>query len=570
VHLPFGGGPDDPPDVSEGAVGLRSAEAGSRARLAGLLVLVALLPLLALAWLAAAGVGRSETRKADLRLESEARSVFAVFVRSVGQADSRAGSLASSPALQEALAARDRDRLRQLVGANDVVSAGGPVLVGTPEAHAVRRSVSVAVRGRPVGSVTVNIPLDQPLLARLRSEVRLDPRDRLALVQGGRAIVGAVAGPVAVTLGQSMDRRLSGARYRIFAVELVGPPDSVQLLALTPRSQISGGVRNRLLWTLLAILVTLATIGAAGYAVAPFLGARGGPFSLIAGRRDARALALVGDALASTHNPDKLLPVILHATMEATGAVGGRVLQDGRVTAEEGDVVGTGRPLRLELGAEEGTEEIALQLWPAAGGFDERTRALAQSLAAQAAIALENARLHGIVQRQAITDELTELANRRYFMETLETELRRAERFDEPLALVFADLDDFKRVNDRFGHHVGDQVLRAFADVVRKRLRSIDLAARLGGEEFAVLLLETDLKGAEALAESLRSAVAALEVRIVGGPAVGVTASFGVAAYPQTHDADELMTAADLALYRAKRAGKNRVSVGKKRPPPPR
>src|SRR5439155_18606242 len=148
---------------------------------------------------------------------------------------------------------------------------------------------------------------------------------------------------------------------------------------------------------------------------------------------------------------------------------------------------------RLELGAEDGTEEIALQLWPATGAFDQRTRALAQSLASQASIALENARLHGIVQRQAITDELTELANRRYFMETLETELRRAERFSEALALVFADLDDFKRVNDRFGHNVGDDVLRAFADVVRKRVRTIDLAARLGGEEFAVLLLETDL-----------------------------------------------------------------------------
>jgi diguanylate cyclase (GGDEF)-like protein len=161
---------------------------------------------------------------------------------------------------------------------------------------------------------------------------------------------------------------------------------------------------------------------------------------------------------------------------------------------------------------------------------------------------------------------LTELANRRYFMETLEAELRRAERFNEPLALVFADLDDFKRVNDRFGHNVGDDVLRAFADVVRGRVRAIDLGARLGGEEFAVLLLETDLNGAEALAEGLRVAVAAFEVRVVDGEPVHVTASFGVAAYPETHGADELMKAADRALYRAKREGKNRVIVS--RPPP--
>jgi diguanylate cyclase (GGDEF)-like protein len=553
-----------PPAVirEETVARLPSVEARSRARIAGLLALVALIPLLALAWLAASGVGRSETRKADQRLETEGRSSSAVFSGSVAAADSRAGRLASSPALQQALAARDREALRRLVGTNDVVSAGGTVLVGTLVTPAVRRSVSVAVRGRSVGAVTVNIPLNDALLASLRSEVGFDKRDRLALVQRGRAIAGAVSGPVTVPLAQSIDRNIDGAKWRAFAVQVVGPPDNVELLALTPRSEITGGVRHRVLWTVLAIVVTLATIAAAGYALAPLLGRRRGPLDAFGGRRDARALALVGDALASTHNPDKLLPVILHATMDATGAVGGRVVQNGRVTAEEGDVAGAGTPLRLELAGEHATEEIALQLWPATGGFDQRTRSLAQSLSAQASIALENARLHGIVQRQAITDELTELANRRYFMEKLETELRRAERFDEPLALVFADLDDFKRVNDRFGHHVGDEVLRAFADVLRKRVRTIDLGARLGGEEFAVLLIETDLKGAEALAESLRVAVEALEVRIVGGPPVHVTASFGIAAYPQTHAADELMTAADLALYRAKREGKNRVSVG--------
>jgi diguanylate cyclase (GGDEF)-like protein len=439
------------------------------------------------------------------------------------------------------------------------------VLAGRPRTPAVQRSVSVAVRGRSVGAVTVSIPLDEPLLARLRSQVGVDPRDRLALVARGRATAGAVTGAATVPVGRPIDQSFDGTKYRVFAVQLVGRPDDVWLLTLTPRSEISGGVRDQLLWTLLAIFVTLATIAAAGYALAPVVSRRGSTLTLLTGRRDARALALVGDALASTHDPERLLPVILHATMEATGAVGGRVLQDGRVTAEEGDVAGTGRPLRIGLGGEDAPDEIALQLWPPGAAFDQRTRTLAHSLAAQAAVALENARLHGIVQRQAITDELTELANRRYFMEALETELRRAERFDEPLALVFADLDDFKNVNDRFGHHTGDEVLRAFADVVRRRVRTIDLGARLGGEEFAVLLLETDLVGAEALAESLRSAVETLAVPVEGG-AVKVTASFGVAAYPETHSADELMNAADRALYRAKREGKNRVSVGTRRP----
>src|SRR5207247_11221799 len=111
-----------------------------------------------------------------------------------------------------------------------------------------------------------------------------------------------------------------------------------------------GGIRDRLLWAVLAVFVALATLAAAGYALAPLLGRRGGPLAVLGVRRDARALALVGDALASTHNPDKLLPVILHATMDATGAVGGRVLQNGRATAEEGDVVGAGRPLPAEPG----------------------------------------------------------------------------------------------------------------------------------------------------------------------------------------------------------------------------
>jgi diguanylate cyclase (GGDEF)-like protein len=414
--------------------------------------------------------------------------------------------------------------------------------------------------------VTVNVPLDAALLRRVRSEVGLDSRDRFALLRRGRAIAGAISGAAAVPIGRSIDRNLGDTTYRVFGVRLVGPPDDVKLLALTPRSEINGGVRDRIFWSLLAVVVTLATVAVTGYALAPLLARRAGALPVIRDRRDARAFALVGAALASTHNPDQLLPVILHATMDATGAIGGRIVQDGRITAEEGDVAGTGHPVRLDLGVEGAAGEGALELWPASGSFDARTRALAQSLAAQSAIALENARLHAIVQQQAITDELTELANRRRFMERLDTELRRAERFDEPLALVFADLDDFKRVNDLYGHHVGDSVLRAFADVIRGRVRAIDLAARLGGEEFAILLLETDLNGAEALAENLRSAVASMEVRIVGGPPVRVTASFGVSDYPSARGAEDLMSAADLALYRAKREGKNTVRVSL-RPP---
>ena len=157
-----------------------------------------------------------------------------------------------------------------------------------------------------------------------------------------------------------------------------------------------------------------------------------------------------------------------------------------------------------------------------------------------------------------MTDELTGLSNRRSFRESLDTELLRAERFGNGLALIFADLDDFKDVNDQFGHQAGDEVLRAFAEVLSGRIRGIDQAARLGGEEFAILLPETDALGAEALAENLRLAIAELAVT-VGEVEIHITASFGVAAFPESRSADELMTAADLALYSAKRHGKDRV-----------
>jgi diguanylate cyclase (GGDEF)-like protein len=514
------------------------------AAVVGVLLLAALV---AIAWGAAAVSGRNQLDRADSRLEAEGRSVQAAFANVVARADAAAGSLAASRVLERALVRGDNARLERLVSGRRVaVYRGSRLIAGTLPAGAVTRGVVVSAGGRQIGRVVGWVTVGQSLLPRLAAAAGVQHGDRLLLPHG----------PVNVG-GQPSDRRIGAITYRRYAVQLVGPPRPVVLEVGTPRSAISGGFGHRLLWTAIAALVTLATMLFAGQAVVV---ARRRRIARVLQPSDMRALGLVGDALASTHNPERLLPIILHAAMQTTHASGGRIVRDGEELAREGTVGAAGEPLRLDLANTEGVaEHTALLLYPPPRGFDERTTALAHSLASQASVALENALLHGIVKRQAVTDELTGLANRRAFMEALGLELRRADRFEGSLALVLADLDDFKRVNDRFGHGVGDDVLRRFAETLQGRTREIDVCARLGGEEFALLLPETDLAGAELLAESLRVAVS--ELRIQAGPAdvVGVTASFGVGAFPETHTADELMTAADLALYSAKRRGKNQV-----------
>jgi diguanylate cyclase (GGDEF)-like protein len=164
------------------------------------------------------------------------------------------------------------------------------------------------------------------------------------------------------------------------------------------------------------------------------------------------------------------------------------------------------------------------------------------------------------VASQAVTDPLTGLANRRSFDEELALEWRRAERVGSGLALIFADIDDFKRVNDTYGHQKGDEVLRKVGEVLGAAVRQVDLAARYGGEEFAVIVPETDLGDALKLAERLRSSVMQAETELSDGTRLRVMSSFGVAIKGELGRAEDLIAAADEALYDAKRAGKNRVA----------
>jgi len=193
--------------------------------------------------------------------------------------------------------------------------------------------------------------------------------------------------------------------------------------------------------------------------------------------------------------------------------------------------------------------------------FTVAERELFHYLAEQAAVSIENVGLHETVERQAVTDELTGLFNRRRFQEAMATEVERSKRFGQPVGLVLLDLDDFKTVNDTYGHQQGDLVLREVARVLRETSREIDEPARYGGEELAVVLPGTDLEGAYNLAERVRAGIEELALPLLDGDGVlRVTASFGVATLPgSAEDMRELVAAADEALYRAKRAGKNRT-----------
>lgn len=169
-------------------------------------------------------------------------------------------------------------------------------------------------------------------------------------------------------------------------------------------------------------------------------------------------------------------------------------------------------------------------------------------------------RQEAALQTLAATDELTGLANRRSMVQRIQHELERGERNPRPTTLLMLDLDHFKGVNDTYGHAAGDAVLRALADLCRSLLRRIDTAGRWGGEEFMVLLPETDGDEALAAAERLRQQLAELAIR-VDGQALNVTMSVGVATSGPGTTLDEAVARADQALYEAKNTGRNRVVV---------
>ena len=297
-----------------------------------------------------------------------------------------------------------------------------------------------------------------------------------------------------------------------------------------------------------------------------------------------RAIHRIGEAFGSKLDRAAMVDIGLRTAVEALGAQFGRAdLADGRIAhaaepAATAEVVTVAeraaqRAGALRLAAEgehfamahpltggsraESTEVLAVVRRGRA--FTQPEQALFAYLAQQTALAIENVALHEQLRRQATLDELTGLSNHRRFQEALNQELARMRRSGQPTALALLDIDDFKRLNDAYGHRLGDGVLRTVGDVIAGACRGTGEPARYGGDELAVILPDTDLEGAWTLGESMRRAIEALDLALEDGTPLGVTVSVGVGAVERDGDAGGLIEAADAALFQAKRAGKNRT-----------
>jgi diguanylate cyclase (GGDEF)-like protein len=305
-----------------------------------------------------------------------------------------------------------------------------------------------------------------------------------------------------------------------------------------------------------------------------------------------KAMLRLGEAVAANLNRDALLELVVHTAVDGVGADAGRacvrmpngtMLQErsrvgnldgleGAVESVESEALRDGRPREVTSGS---ANAIAHPLRGTDGGtdivgvvsigrngkpFTSGDRDLFSYLAAQAARSIENVQLHETAARESITDDLTGLSNRRAFGDALTGEIERSKRYGDGVGLVILDLDDFKSVNDTYGHQQGDIVLREVARVLRETSREVDHPARYGGEELAVVVPGTDLDGTFNLAERMREGIGALRIpRVDGRGTISVTTSCGVAAVPPIA-ADErmMLAAADAALYEAKRTGKNK------------
>ncbi|MGC5030027.1 diguanylate cyclase [Micromonospora sp. DT229] len=468
-------------------------------------------------------------------------------------------------------------------------------VTSTPDGRYLRRAGPT--RGQPLPLV-LSVPSDQP--------AGLYP-----------VLVAVVL--LAALLGVAVAWRLARVTTRPL-VELAGAVDRVTAGDLTARVPVRSGDE----------------IGRLAEAFNRMTRETGGYLAALASSRDQLRghLAVLGDTLASTHDLQRILRVILHSALAATGARAGAVLLtepggglvaqcteglDGRRSGPTAPrvpladsvvrtVAATGQPCRgraettsaeeppchtyiavpfaVEAGRAgepgsgrpgEDTPSAALArplgvlaLYDRLGGeeFDDDDLATLRTFAGHVAVALDNVRVHEEAQRLSLTDPLTGLWNYRYLRESLRREVERASRFGRMVSVLVLDLDRFKKINDSYGHAAGDTVLAEFARRVRGEIREVDLAFRQGGEEFVVLLPETDARGAAIVADRLGAAIRNTPVTVPGRAGVGhsirFTVSIGIAVYPDHAESGlRVLEAADEALYAAKAAGRDTWRVAR-------
>jgi diguanylate cyclase (GGDEF)-like protein len=303
-------------------------------------------------------------------------------------------------------------------------------------------------------------------------------------------------------------------------------------------------------------------------------------------------LALLGDTLSSTHDLGRILDVIVQTACAATGAATGTVLllEDGALVGpgirvpfgaglvgsvaatgvarrgrvdRDGPVPDPGEPpcttyMAVPFSAPDSVRGVlALYDRLADDEFDDTDLVMLRTFAGQAAIAVENVRVHEEAQRLSHTDPLTGLYNYRTLTTALRREVERANRFGHTLCVLALDLDRFKDVNDSYGHAAGDAVLAEFACRVRSVIREVDLAFRQGGEEFVILLPETDASGGVTVAQRLGAAIRGTPV-VTRPRSIAVTVSIGIAVFPDHGSSGPaVLEIADQALYAAKAAGRD-------------
>jgi len=572
-------------------------------RLVVYFVFLAVVPLFAGFLGFTAVIERSEQNRVDEGLQAGLRATLASYENELVNAQKSAERLARATTFQRAVVGRNRSVLAAFIADLPGLRVeSGSLRVGKVYPYAGERRVQLVGSTQPGGELIAAVPLDRASLRGFETLAGISSDEKLMLAQGASVFEPGSGERAKASLNDDQIGRvrIAGKNYRVLVSHPVSARGSVGFALVTPQARVTSAVFRlelRVLLVLLGFLILMGTIAFfEGKVIVRSVGelaraaraiARGhlhervpvrghDEFASLAlafnemteqlearlqeleqeRRRLREATLRFSEALGVSSDAVQLLRVVVESAVEATRATGGII------TGPHGERFVAGEP-------EKGTEQSE---WSLRAGREhlgtlvlsgdhlgEEELEMVALLCGHAAVALDNARLHRIVERQALVDGLTGLANRRRSESALDEEIVRASRLGSDLTLAILDIDHFKEVNDRYGHAAGDSVLKELALVLTRSLREIDTAGRWGGEEFALILPGTDTAGGARLCERIRQTLADRRIPVEGGAAVSVTASFGVAGFGPTGSRERLLAAADEALYRAKRGGRNRV-----------